>query len=82
MQEICKTKEISMLINNFGKSHKGSFEEMDYKDITEMINGNINAITYLTRFVLKDMKDQPTKCAIINVGSATAAMVKSNGKFN
>lgn len=46
-----------MLINNFAKVHKGSFEEMDYKDITEMINGNINAITYMSRFVLKKMKD-------------------------
>lgn len=52
MKEICKTKEIAMLINNFGKMHKGEFELMDYKDISEMINGNINAITYMSRFVL------------------------------
>lgn len=82
MKEICKTKEIAMLINNFGKMHKGEFELMDYKDISEMINGNINAITYMSRFVLQKMKDQSTKCAIINVGSATAAKVKSHGRFN
>eukprot|EP00347_Sterkiella_histriomuscorum_P023631 403333929 len=82
MHQVCKEKEISMLINNFAKVHKGSYESMDYKDISEMINGNINAITFMSRFVLQKMKDQPTKCAIINVGSATAAMVKSNGKFN
>lgn len=52
MREVCSTKEISMLINNFAKLHKGSFETMEYKDISEMINGNINAITYMSRFVL------------------------------
>lgn len=57
MKEVCKTKEISMLINNFAKIHKGSFETMDYKDINEMINGNINALTYMSRFVLQKMKD-------------------------
>lgn len=62
--------------------HKGDFESMDYKDIAEMINGNINAITYMTRFVMKSMRDSPTKSAIINVGSATAARVKTDGTFN
>ena len=47
-----------------------------------MINGNINSVTYMTRFVLKSMKNKSTKSAVINVGSATAAVVKSNGRFN
>lgn len=69
------------MVNNFGKMHRGDFEEMEYHDISEMINGNINAITYMCRFVFKNMKESPTKSAIINVGSATAAKVKSRGKF-
>jgi hypothetical protein len=74
-------KRISILVNNFGKMYKGDFESMDYNQISEMINGNINAITYMTRFVLRNMKETSTKSAIINVGSATAARVKSDGRF-
>ncbi len=62
--------------------HKGDFESMNFKDIAEMINGNINAITYMTRFVLKSIKDSPIKSAIINVGSGTAAKVKTSGNFS
>ncbi len=61
--------------------HPGEFESLKYDEISEMINGNINAITYMTRFVLKNLKDTNEKAAIVNVGSATAARVKSDGKF-
>ncbi|CDW82916.1 short-chain dehydrogenase reductase sdr [Stylonychia lemnae] len=74
--------KISMLVNNFAKVKKGSYESLDYKDISEMINGNINAITYMTKFVLTKMNHQEPKCAIINVGSATASKVRANGRFN
>ena len=56
MAEVTK-KDVSILVNNFGKMYKGEFENMDNRDIFEMLNANINSLTYMTRFVLKNMKD-------------------------
>jgi len=40
------------LINNFAKVKKGTYETLSIKDISEMINGNIFAMTYMTKFML------------------------------
>jgi short-subunit dehydrogenase len=61
--------------------HKGLFEEMEYDKIAEMIHANINSVTFMTRFVLQNMTRQQTQCAVINIGSATAASLKSKGRF-
>ena len=64
-----------MLINNFAKLIEGSVQGLHIKAISEMINGNIFATTYMTRFILNKKKNN--KIAIINVGDAAAYQVNN-----
>ena len=82
MAQVAKEREISILVNNFGKMNAGLFETMEYAAIVEMINANINSMTFMTRFLLQNMNHQGTKSAVINVSSGSASQVRFNGNLN
>lgn len=62
---------IDVLINAAGVGVYGELRETDFKKESEMINVNIFALTYLTKFILKDML-LCNSGNIINVASTAA----------
>lgn len=69
---ICNNKfNIDILINNAGLGYNGYFHEIDWYKHKEVINVNITSLTYLTRLIVKDMKNR-NKGKILNVASTGA----------
>lgn len=59
---------INKLFNNAGIGHVGNFEKMEPREVEEMINLNLRALTMITLLFLKDML-QHNEGYILNVGS-------------
>ncbi|CDW90339.1 short chain dehydrogenase reductase family protein [Stylonychia lemnae] len=77
-----KQKNISILINNNNKIMKTPFQQSGDKGINKLINNNIKSVTSILNLVLEQMIKQKSKCAIVNVSSATAAAeISSIEKF-
>jgi short-subunit dehydrogenase len=64
---------IDILINNAGFGYWGSFTETKIEKELQMLNLNINALTYLTKLFAKDMVNQGNG-KIMNVASVAAFM--------
>lgn len=68
---LTKTMDIDLLINNAGFGLYGKFYETDINKEIEMINTNIIAVHFLTKFFLKDMIKKD-KGYILNVASCAS----------
>lgn len=62
---------IDILINNAGLGYCGYFKDISWSKHEEVIRVNIMALTYLTRFVIEDMKKNK-KGKILNIASTGA----------
>ena len=63
--------KVNILINNAGFGYVNEFIEEDYEKDNEMINLNINALTYMTKIISKRMIRQKSG-KILNVASTGA----------
>ena len=70
LYDAIKDKDIAILVNNVGTDHGCEFEEFTNKILTEMLNVNINSVTYFTHMVLPIMLKRKKRSAIINVSSS------------
>jgi uncharacterized protein len=75
-EEIYRTTQeaginIEFLVNNAGFGIRKSFEKTDLKDILEMVQVNIAAVTHLTRLLLPEMLARG-RGKILNVASTAA----------
>lgn len=71
--DLCKEKNVDMLINNAGYGLFGKFEDTDIEDEVNMINVNITALHILTKLFLRDFKKKDHG-TILNVASAAGFM--------
>ena len=63
-------KEIAILVNNVGADHACEFYEYTPEALSEMINVNVNATTFLTWIVIPQMmKRAVRRSAVINISS-------------
>jgi len=70
-----ESKDISILVNNVGVFHFGSFHQLSVKEIADYISVNAMTITYMTRLVLTKLKSREGKSAMINLSSLSSLMV-------
>ncbi len=64
-------KDVSILINNVGCAFYNKFENHSVWDCMQQINVNVNAQTYMTRFMLPRLLNRE-KSAIIDISSICA----------
>ena len=66
-----KNISVDILINNAGFGNSGRIEETDFDRDLSMINLNIRALTFLTKYFIKEMKMR-NRGYILNVSSTAA----------
>ena len=71
--DLCKDKNVTMLVNNAGYGLFGRFEDIDLDDELNMIDLNITALHILTKLFLRDFKKRD-KGIILNVASLAGFM--------
>lgn len=71
--ELCKDKNIDLLVNNAGYGVFGRFDETDLEDELNMIDVNITALHILTKLFLRDFKKRNSG-RILNVASVAGFM--------
>ncbi|MCR5599346.1 MAG: SDR family oxidoreductase [Ruminococcus sp.] len=71
--ELCRDKDVDMLVNNAGYGLFGKFDETDMEDELNMIDLNITALHILTKLFLRDFKKKDSGI-ILNVASAAGFM--------
>ena len=71
--DLCKEKNVTMLVNNAGYGLFGRFEDIDLDDELNMIDLNITALHILTKLFLRDFKKRD-KGIILNVASVAGFM--------
>jgi len=59
---------VDVLVNNAGVAHYGPFNEASFKDVSAMLDLNVQALTHLTRLYLPSMLERKTG-GILNVAS-------------
>ncbi|XP_074319047.1 very-long-chain 3-oxoacyl-CoA reductase 1-like [Silene latifolia] len=70
--------DVGVLVNNVGmlNSKPKFFHEVDFEEIHDLINVNLNSLTWVTRAVLPCMLKKK-KGAIVNIGSGSTCAVPS-----
>ena len=71
--DLCKDKNVDMLINNAGYGLFGRFEDIDLDDELNMIGVDVVALHILTKLFLRDFKKKDSG-TILNVASAAGFM--------
>ena len=64
-------RDVSILVNNVGCTFFGKFEAHQIKDCMSQVNVNINAQTYMTRFLLPKLLKRE-RSAIVDISSCLA----------
>jgi len=64
-----KDLDIAILVNNVGKYDWSPFDQQKEENIQQLVNMNIYAPTFMTRFVLPIMLFRQKRSAVINIGS-------------
>jgi short-subunit dehydrogenase len=77
IKETCRTYEIFGLVNNAGVGHFGPFEEIEYKQINEMLETNVLGTILMTKAVLPQLQ-QNGEGHIINIISTAGLRGKVN----
>lgn len=76
-KEFIEKYKINVLVNNAGIYNYSSLEEEAEETIKNIINTNINAPITLSKYVLKNMKNEKWG-RIINIGSISGVMGEAN----
>ena len=66
--------DVSILVNNVGLLTYGSLEKISIRDMNTCININVNAITYMSMFLLPKLPERKQRSAMINVTSKLGTM--------
>ncbi|XP_074309559.1 very-long-chain 3-oxoacyl-CoA reductase 1-like [Silene latifolia] len=74
--------DVGVLVNNVGSSSSKAkfFHEIDFQGMHDLINVNLNSVTWVTRAVLPGMLKK-RKGAIVNIGSGSTCVVPSYPLF-
>ena len=77
IKDLNKKETINLLINNAGVGYFGLHEELNPKNIHEMVSINIEAPLIITNLLLRNLKRN--KGTVMNISSITAKRVSPHG---